>query len=454
MVYGDVIRALGSHLLEVREPRAESGDFGEVVIDTRRMKPGDLFVALKGGRGDGHDYLGAALAAGAGAALAERVPDGLTCAAPVFVVSDSLRALQALAAYWRDRHPARVIGVTGSVGKTSAKDLIADLLATRYTVLRNEGNLNNEIGLPLTLLKLSEKHDRAIVEMGMYDLGEIATLCVIARPSIGVVTNIGPSHLERLGSLERIAQAKGELVEALPADGWAVLNGDDERVLALAGRTRAHVIFYGLGTDNDVRAEDIESLGLGGVRFTLRSEGLAVSVEMAVPGRHNVYGALAAAAVARIEGLSLEEIGAGLRGIKGQAHLMVLAGVNGSTIIDDTYNASPVSAKAALDLLAELPGRKIAVLGDMLELGSYAEEGHRDVGRRAAQVADMLVAVGELGRIIGEEAASGGLVKVIFAGTNEEASEWLLSALELGDKVLVKGSRGVRMEQIVDRIKR
>ncbi|HDN80721.1 MAG TPA: UDP-N-acetylmuramoyl-tripeptide--D-alanyl-D-alanine ligase, partial [Chloroflexi bacterium] len=317
--------------------------------------------------------------------------------------------------------------------------------------LKSYGNYNNEIGLPLTLLHLGPEYERVVLEMGMYALGEIAQLAEISLPVVGVVTNVGPVHLERLGTLERIAQAKAELVEAIPPEGVAVLNYDDERVRAMKDKTRGRVFYYGLSPEADLWADEIRSEGLSGVRFRFHYEGETIHARIPLLGRHSVHAALAAAAVGLIEGLSWGEIIAGLRDVSAQLRLVAVPGYNGSTILDDTYNASPASTIAALNLLEELPGRHIAVLGDMLELGDYEEEGHRKVGRRALEVASLLITVGPRARIIGEEALACGMPpeNVYIFDSKQEAIRLLKELLEPGDVVLVKGSRGMRMEEVV-----
>ncbi len=456
-----------------------------VVIDSRRVEAGALFVALQGEKHDGHDFIAEALARGAAVILAEarggrglgpnvhvidcinRGVAGLQPGPPspsehehlrpcVFLVESSLRALQQLAAFYRRKFACQTIGVTGSVGKSSTKELIAAVLRQRFVTLKSEGNLNNEIGLPLTLLQLNASHERAVLEMGMYALGEIRTLCEIALPRIGVVTNVGPTHLERLGTMERIAQAKAELVEALPSDGYAILNGDDARVLAMRDRTRARVLCYGLHSGCDVWANEIESFGLGGIAFTLHWRDDSVRVRIPLLGRHSVHTALAATSVALVEGLVWDEILRGLRDESAQLRLIAVPAENGATILDDTYNASPASSLAALNLLAELDGRKIAVLGDMLELGSEEQRGHQVVGGRAAQVVDVLIAVGKRGRWIGEAARAAGLSaeQVFFVEDNARAIELLRTLARAGDFILVKGSRGMQMEQIVSALAR
>ncbi|MFQ5812443.1 MAG: UDP-N-acetylmuramoyl-tripeptide--D-alanyl-D-alanine ligase [Anaerolineae bacterium] len=438
----------------------------DAIIDSRRACPGSLFVALKGEREDGHDFIADAFQRGAIAAIVEKELDiGYwildlisNLQSPIsniqlpacFIVEDSLKALQQVAAYWRGKHTPRVVGITGSVGKTTTKEVIYGVLSQRFRTLKSEGNYNSEIGLPLTLLKLEPSHQRVVLEMGMYDLGEIAELAAIARPHIGVVTNVGPTHLERLGTIERIAQAKTELVEALPDDGVAILNGDDPWVRQMAAKTEAEVFYYGLDPTCDLWADHIESQGLEGIRFRFHHGPETIHAKVPMLGRHSVHTALAAAAVGLVEGQSWEEI---IDGLRGAAHLrlVVVPGLRGSTILDDTYNASPTSTIAALNLLEELDGRKIAVLGDMLELGAYEEEGHRKVGRRVLDVVAVLITVGERGRLIAEEALAWGMEeeKVFIEEDNESAIARLRKIVAPGDIILVKGSRGMRMEEIV-----
>ncbi|NOX62505.1 MAG: UDP-N-acetylmuramoyl-tripeptide--D-alanyl-D-alanine ligase [Chloroflexi bacterium] len=441
------------------------------VIDSREVEPGDCFIALKGERTDGHRFIGQALEQGARAALASHPPSGLHAryldprrdsppkaddAPVIFLVDDTLVALQRLAAFWRRRHHPTVIGVTGSVGKTSTKELLAAVLRQRHPTLWNKGNLNNEIGLPLSLLRLEPEHRFAVLEMGFYVEGEIRQLCHIAQPHVGIITNIGPIHLERAGSMEAIYRGKAELVQALPSQGRAILNWDDEWVRKMADISPAPVFRYGLTPEADLWADEIVSRGLEGVRFRFhhRQPNGAVEVlhvHLPLLGRHSVHTALRAAAGGLVCGLAWEDIIRGLRDVNAQLRIEVAAGLNGSTIIDDTYNASPPSTIAALNLLADMEGRRIAVLGDMLELGSYAETGHRLVGRRAADVVDALITVGSLSRWIREEAIAGGLrsERAFHANTAEEAIERLEQEIGPGDFVLVKGSRALGMEAIV-----
>lgn len=453
---------------------AEGIALAQGCVDSRLAQTGDLFVALPGERTDGHFYVNAALAAGAAAALVARPIEGLltldlahpegwptAISAPLAVLTpDPLASLQRLAqAYRRDQPGLRVVAVTGSVGKTTAKEVIAAALASRGPLLKSEGNANNEIGLPLTLLQALPTQRLAVLEMGMYALGEIALLCEIAQPQVGVVTNVGPVHLERLGSIERIAQAKAELVQALPPDGLAILNGDDARVRAMAALTPAPSLTYGLGAENDVRALAVEPLGLEGIslRVQVRARpdvGLAaqeMTLRSGLLGRHAALPALAAVAVALAEGLPWEEIARGLEAAGPAMRLKPYRLANDALLLDDSYNASPASAEAALDFLASLPGRRLAVLGDMLELGDYEEQGHREVGLRCAQVVDLLITVGQRARWIAQAAVEAGLppAQVHPLVDCHQAVALLGQVMASGDVVLIKGSRGMAMEAIV-----
>jgi UDP-N-acetylmuramoyl-tripeptide--D-alanyl-D-alanine ligase len=431
--------------------------FTTAAVDSRHVTPGCLFVALRGERVDGHRFAADAVAAGASVVLAERqveLPPGNGAA--VVIVPNSVEALGELAADWRSRFAVRVVGITGSTGKTLAKEAVADVLSTGLVVLRNEGNLNSETGLPMTLLTLEPRHEVAVLEMSMYTEGEIARLADIARPEVGVVLAVHPTHLERAGSIEAIARAKSELPAALPQDGLAVLNADDPRVVAMRDVTAASVRTFGLSADADVRAEQVVSLGLGGTQFVLRTPWGTRRVHFGSPGRHLVHHALAAAAVAERFEVPLDEVERALAAGSSAPHRMAVGeATSGATLIDDTYNASPVSVLAALDLLAEAPvrhgGRRLAVLGDMLELGPDEERLHREVGARAAMVVDGLVTVGPRGRWIADAAMAAGLARTASADDADGALEVVERTLapRAGDLLLIKGSRGVELDRLV-----
>jgi UDP-N-acetylmuramoyl-tripeptide--D-alanyl-D-alanine ligase len=430
-------------------------------VDSRRISRGECFFALPGERTDGHEFLADAVAAGAAALVVTRPPDAdriatLATAAggelTVIQVDDALAALHDAARWWRARFEPLVVGVTGSLAKTSTKEQVAEVMSERWTVLRSAGNENNEIGLPLTLLRLGPAHDVAVLEMGMYVLGEIATLAALARPRIGVVTAVRGTHLSRAGSLEAIERGKGELIEALPADGTAVLNADDPRVARMAARTRAGVLRYGFDEGADVTAEDVVSLGASGMRFTLRALGCRVAVTSPALGRHSVHNALAAAAVGLAAGMTHEQVAHGLGRDSSAPHRSVLLQAGEWRILDDSYNAAPDSVAAALDLLHTLPGRRVAVLGEMLELGDASLDAHREVGRRAAQVADRLVVVGDGAAGIAEGAGAAGMEehRLVVTTDRDDALRHLLEILRPGDVVLVKASRGVALDVLVD----
>jgi UDP-N-acetylmuramoyl-tripeptide--D-alanyl-D-alanine ligase len=442
----------------------------EAAVDSRQVIPGGMFIALPGEHADGHAYVGDAFRRSASLALVQRdlsalfptidlrnslLPDPLEIPTQPFClhVEDSLVALQKIAAFWRRQLTLRVIAVTGSVGKSTTKELIGEVLSRRYRTLKNIGNLNNEIGLPLSVLRLSRGHERAVLEMGFYVPGEIRLLCNIALPQVGVVTNIGTVHAERAGSIEVIAQGKAELVEALPPgpEGVAVLNYDDPLVRSMAGKTLARIVYYGLDSQADLWADSIEGLGLEGIRFNLHYRNEVVNLRVPLIGRHSVHTALRAAAVGLAEGLSWQDITAGLRAGQAQLRLVAVNTPGGALLLDDTYNASPESTLAALNLLHEMEGRKVAVLGDMLELGPYERQGHEMVGIRAVEVAKELVLVGERARIIAESAQQAGMrpSAIHWFEATDAAANYLTSRLGPGDVVLVKGSRGMHMERIV-----
>lgn len=440
----------------------------DAVVDSRLVIPGALFVALKGERQDGHDFVQDAFQRGAHLAVIQQqietnapILDLRTlplCAAPpqppfCLLVEDSLKALQDAARFWRRKLNVKVIGITGSVGKSTTKELIAEVLSRHYRTLKSPGNLNNEIGLPLTILRLSEAHERAVLEMGFYERGEIAFLCKIALPQIGVVTNVGTVHAERAGNQEAIAQGKSELVQALPPapQGIAILNIDDPYVRQMANKTQAKVFFYGLDPQADLWADEIHSQGLEGISFRVHYRNEILHLGVPLLGRHSVHMALRAISVGLNDNLTWQEIIEGLQSTPIQLRLAVVRTEQGALILDDSYNAAPESTLAALNLLADLDGRKIAVLGDMLELGIYEARGHELVGRRAAEVADWLITVGERGKLIAAAARRAGMRQDNIQEFMDalEAIPLLQKELRQGDIVLVKGSHGMRMDRIV-----
>ena len=445
----------------------------EAVIDSRQVIPGSLFVAIPGEKADGHDFIAEAFRRGASFALIQRdaVADGsfrtLDLRAVLSIdtlpredfrppmclrVENTVTALQQIARYWRRKLDLRVIGITGSVGKSTTKEMVSEVLSTRYRTLKSPGNLNNEIGLPLTVLRLSTGHQRAVFEMGFYIPGEIAFLCDIALPQIGVVTNIGTVHAERAGSQEAIARGKAELVQALPPapEGVAILNFDDPWVRQMEEKTKARVFFYGLSREANLWADNVVGLGLDGIRFRLHYQGETLHVRIPLIGRHSVHTALRAAAVGLVEGMNWQEILEGLNQGHTQLRLAAVRSQTGALLLDDTYNASPESMLAALNLLDELEGRKVAVLGDMLELGPYERGGHEMVGLRAAQVVNVLLTLGERAHMIAEAARRAGMKKSLVIEFNEFEllMDWLRVNLTKDDAVLIKGSHGLHMDRI------
>jgi UDP-N-acetylmuramoyl-tripeptide--D-alanyl-D-alanine ligase len=448
-------------------------EFAHVCIDSRAVSRTDLFVALPGTRVDGHDYIERAFAAGARAVLVSRPIEQDVRFAPtegmdrppdryVLSVPDTLIALQQLAQYWRNRHAARVIGVTGSIGKSTAKEIVSTVLATKWPVLKNAANLNTEVGLSLTLMDLRTEHRAAVLEMGMYVAGDISLLAKIARPEVGIVTTIAPVHLERMGSIEAIAREKSRLIAALPAHGLAVLNADDPWTRAMARSSGiAPAILVGTHPDADYRADDLEAHGLDGWSFTLYAEGQRLEVRTVVPGTHTLHAFLAAAAVARSLDMTWAEVKDALETVRIDIRQRILRRGNHVVIIDDSYNAAPMSMHASLTLLSASTGTKIAVLGDMLELGSLEEQAHREVGERAAKVADWLVVRGPRSQWLADSAVLNGLPteRVVRAASNSDAVDALERIIEdtaadsaqhaVDWAILVKGSRGMGMEEVV-----
>ncbi|MCL6589426.1 MAG: UDP-N-acetylmuramoyl-tripeptide--D-alanyl-D-alanine ligase [Firmicutes bacterium] len=451
----ELITATGGVLRQGAPEQLISG----ITTDSRRIKPGELFLALRGERFDGHDFIPAAINNGAAAIM---TMDDITVNEPVAVIQtpDTLAAYGAIARFHRERFRIPVIGITGSNGKTTTKDLAAAVLAQKYNTVRTEANYNNEIGLPATLLNITPETEVAIVEMGMRGLGQIRELAGIARPDMAIVTNVGLTHLELLGSQENIAKAKAELVEALPSGGVAILNGDDEYVRRMGALTRARPVYFGLDyPDLDYRAE-ILAMDENGSRFQVTArgagggEGRTFSIALPVSGAHNILNALAAIATALELGVSEALIQRGLSNPPLSEKRLKRLAKNGYSIMDDTYNASPASVKSALDVLAlNQNSRKIAVLGDMLELGPRSAGIHREAGRYAADIGvHILFCYGELAREF-----LAGFQENINPGhpgqgrhfTSKRALiQELKPILQPGDVILIKGSRGMKMEEI------
>jgi UDP-N-acetylmuramoyl-tripeptide--D-alanyl-D-alanine ligase len=428
----------------------------EISTDTRTLKAGALFMALKGPHFNGHAFLSQAFERGASAALISeplspgQVPsDGI-----IIMVKDTLWALGDLAGFWRSKFPVTLIGISGSNGKTTAKEMLAAILDLEGPILKNPGNLNNWIGLPMSLFSLNQSHRFAVMEMGMNHLGEITRLCQIARPSVGLLTNIGPAHLEGLGSMEAIARAKGELFDSLNEKDWAIVNQDDFRIRELARSCRAQKRTFGQTPEAEVRAEKVQ-LSPEGIRFHLMVSGESREIFLPMQGEHNVGNALGAAAAALILGLPLKAIQEGLAGIKPPAHrLQIKTGLKGSRLIDDAYNANPTSMKAALKTFQSLrQGQRAGLaLADMLELGPEAQKAHQEIGREVGNMGvDYLLAFGPLSQEILSEAMRGSHPPKEAYGTlnHSEVIPQLESLIRDGDILLIKGSHGMHLETVV-----
>jgi len=425
-------------------------------IDSRAVQFGELFFALKGERLDGHDFVEQALSQGATAAVvAKGQLARYSSPANLLAVNDTLIALQTLATAVRKIWGKTAIGVTGSMGKTTTKEAMAHLLAIKYRVHRTKGNFNNHFGLPLGLLTLEPEYDVAVVEMGMSHAGEISALARIALPNQAVVTNVAPVHLENFDSIAGIARAKYELIEALPHGGTAILNADDEYVCQFGRDFKGKVVMFGLRPSScvpaDVRAENIEVLGADGTRFDLVSREMRQPVESPLLGRHNVYYVLAAAAVALEHGITPSEIAAALPSLQPADKRGQVVQLGNITVLYDCYNSSPKALMAAVDTLADMPARRrIVVAGEMLELGATGEQLHRECGNYVSEKKpDFLLGVRGLAKAMVEAASDAGM-KAEFVATPEEAGEWLARETREGDAVLLKASRGVKLEKALE----
>lgn len=420
-------------------------------FDSRIADPGTLFFALRDQR-DGHDFVAAAIARGCLGAVVERIPPDAPEDALLVQVADVPHALRSLAAAQRASHAIPVVGITGNAGKTTAKQAAAATLGARYRVLAPAASYNNEIGVPLTLLLLEPTHQAAVLELGFYVPGEIAELCRLVRPDVGVITTVPdrPVHFSRTPSVDAIARGKAELIAALAPDGTALLNADDQRVRGLAPLTRARVVLFGESPDAALRATDVEVRGLDGVSFTVAFEGASARASLPLPGRHLLTASLAAIGSAVALGIPLDEAAVALGTLEPPAHRMSVRRGRTLTVIDDSYNASPAAVHAALALLREVPGRRIAVLGDMRELGALSADAHEDVGRDAAASAALVIGVGELAAMSVLAARRAGHAQAHAVADAAEALVLLRRHLRDGDTVLVKGSRALALDELAD----
>jgi UDP-N-acetylmuramoyl-tripeptide--D-alanyl-D-alanine ligase len=434
-----------------------AGDLGVPVtgvsIDSRTLTVGEAFFAIRGHRLDGHAFLADAAGRGASCVVVEALPDEVPANVPLVLVEDTTRALGRFAAWHRARFTVPVVGVTGSNGKTTTKELAAAVLATRWEVLKPERSLNNQWGLPLTLLRLGPEHGAVVLEIGTNRPGEIGALAAIAQPTLAVVTTVAAVHTEFLGGLDGVAQEKADLVRAVKPEGAVVLDADDPRVAAMARETAARVITYGRAPTATVRLAGEVVEDERGLTFTLETPAGRVPVTLALAGRHNAANALAAAAVGVALDVSPADLARGLAAVAPVAGRCVWRPAGDVTVLDDTYNANPASLRAALDTLAagRRGRRAVVVLGDMLELGALTDEAHREAGRRvaAAGVAEF-VGFGRAAALAVETARAAGLAEARHTSTFEDTVAHLLKRVTPGDVVLVKGSRGMRMERVVD----
>jgi len=423
-------------------------------IDSRTIRPSELFFAVQGERLDGHDYVETALKQGAVAAVIDgQRQDRYADQSRLLVVEDTLAALQALATAVRRSWAKRLIAITGSAGKTTTKEAIAGVLSTRMRVLKSQGNFNNHFGLPLNLLRLEPEDQIAVIEMGMSHAGEITALARIAEPNVGVVTNVAPVHLEFFDSIAGIARAKYELIQSLPPTGTAILNVDDEYVSQFGRDFAGKVVMYGIKHPADIRAEGVRDLGRNGSDLTIVAHGAVTCAHLPLLGRHNVYNALAAVAVALENGFSLEQAAVAIGTLRPAEKRGEMLSVYGASVINDCYNSNPKALESMVDTLAGMTpgqnGRRIVVAGEMLELGPSADALHRRAGEHMAGRVQMLVGVRGAAQYMVEEAKRAG-VEAIFIQTPEEAGAWLAREVHSGDIVLLKASRGVRLERALE----
>lgn len=428
-------------------------EFAGVVLDSRMVEDGYLFIATKGERVDGHSFIPSVFEKGCKAVLCEKLPDPLS--GPCILVKDSFQALKDIAAFYRTALGIKVVGITGSVGKTSTKEVIASVLSQKYNVLKTQGNFNNEIGLPLTVLRLREEHEVAVLEMGISEFGEMHRLSQIAKPDICVITNIGQCHLENLGDRDGILRAKTEIFDFANPDGNVCLNGDDDKLITIKEVAGKAPVFFGRNKELDVTVKNIEGKGLLGTDATIYTkDGMEFSVRIPIPGTHMVENAMAATAVGKLMGLSEEEIVNGIASVKAvDGRTNILEGEN-CVVIDDCYNANPVSMKAALDLLQTADGHTTAVLGDMFELGEKEKEFHFEIGTYICdKEIDRLICIGTLAKEICAGAKKGGYKgEILWLETLDEFLEQTDALVIPGETILVKASHGMHFTKIIKKL--
>ncbi len=444
----DVLAATGGTLV----CGTEDFEISEIVTDSRKAGANMLFVPIVGDNNDGHDFIGSAFENGAETVVTHRDIPAMA-GKNIIRVRDTRIAFGDIARYYKEKYNLPTVAITGSVGKTTTKDMISAVLAMKYNTLKTQGNFNNDIGLPITVFRLEKKHEAAVLEIGMSHMGEIRYLASIAKPDVAVITNIGMSHIENLGSQENIYYSKLQICDFMDKDKLLVVNGDDKFLTRHFDRCR--VVTCGIENKNcDLVAENIKNLGIDGTKFTVSVDGENHEVYVKIPGVHNVYNALIAIAVGRNYNIPMKDIIEGIRGFVLTSMRMEIRDYNGVTVINDCYNASPDSMRAALSVLHDMKAkRRIAVLGDVLEMGTFAEKALYEVGLSIEDM-DMLVTVGDNSRFIARGASFAGIKNTKSFKTNREAIDCLKEYLKPGDAVLVKASRGMRFEQIVDALKK
>lgn len=447
----NMVKVCGGILYFQQEERQEK-EATAVVIDSRLVKEGAVFIAVKGERVDGHSFIPRVFEDGALAVICEELPKEPF--GPCILVKDSLTALKELAKFYRSTLRIPVVGITGSVGKTSTKEFVSGVLSAKYKVGKTQGNFNNEIGLPLTVLGIREEHEVAVLEMGISDFGEMHRLSEIAKPDICVLTNIGQCHLENLQDRDGVLKAKTEIFDFMNPEGFICVNGDDDKLFSLKSRWKERLITFGRNQENDVRACNEQSLGLRGSVCEIEGEVSLKDLVIPLPGEHMISNALAAVLVAKLLGLSKEEMKEGIfkvEAVSGRSNIITLEDI---VLIDDCYNANPVSMKSAIDLLEKAEGRKVAILGDMFELGAKEKELHYEVGAYAANKADCLICVGKLAFHMyeGAKAQKNRNTELIYIEEKENVFSVIEEIRKPKDTFLIKASHGMGFSKIVSRM--
>lgn len=451
MTIEDVIKATGGKLVCGTMDKT----FDAVVSDSRKVTQNSLFVALVGEKFDGHEFIRASFDMGAVAVVSQKDTEQFIDKT-IIKVDDTLKAFGDIAKYYKQKYNVPTVSVTGSVGKTTTKDMLSSVLAQKYNTLKTIGNFNNAIGLPITVFGLEPQHEAAVLEMGMSHFGEIEYLANIAKPDIAVITNIGQSHIENLGSREGIFKAKMEITSQFTSSNTLIVNGDDDYLATIGKNNEYQVIYYGINNpNNDVYAKDIENNGLNGIKFTAVVDGNEYSIEVNVAGIHNVYNALAAICVGRKMDISMEKIAEGIRTFELTKMRLAVEEYNGITIINDCYNASPDSIKAALGVLSTAEcKRRVAVLGDVLEMGEYAKDAHYALGEFVKKNnVDLLITAGENMKHLAKGALDCGVGEVVALNKTLDVCEYIKGEIKIGDAVLIKASRGMHFEEVYNTIK-